>query len=772
MVDEARYLSNHKSRAFEADRKLRLMGINFVSAGLLEGTIKEKEREPPTTVDEPSQSPKPAADSPASTMQTMEKLTIRSPSPSPSNSSEEEVVFRGRGASANPIKQSLTPSPSPAPAMPATPRPDIVDSASNVPALNTPAAPALERSTVSSTLTVIESTSHVAPSATSQSEPAARDGEPIARSGDPSARSDGPAARSGEPTLVSPGDTDSDGDSVINDLFDKRLGGKSVWDNNTTPWVSRSKPGIGWLPPHERPDMDAFFRGEVNPAKAVMEDYMQNMKEFLGVPEDESAAQHTFARRDLDLDLDGDENNASGEVLKDTSGDFRALGDNSDWDSVALFDLKSLGTSSDVMEPVDRILASRQRKTGIQYLVVYEGSVADDAHWLPSSFLIKPSDLALINAFEAEMLSRAQFRGSNSESDYDSDEVEIDDEVDDDDEEEDDYEVHFNAADIDDDERLARILQKQEELGLGSSEVQLFAADEFFDGAVRTPKGSSGSMGIDRPHKKRQQRTGKRSQPLFPSASAMADALDMDPYNGFDVMDTERPSLRPRKKGRRGQPPPELDDPELNEQVQASWEADRVKKRLKKAEREELRKQGLLGRKGKGADLSAKYKDGFTMDQVVEEIRDFMSSDMATCSLPPMGAHQRALVHQFVHHFGINSRSRGDGMNRFTILSKTSQTMQFDDDHFDAVIDRKKYKARFQASSRGTPKGNKVKPVVSYKDGEIVGASAPEIGPENRGRALLEKMGWKKGTALGTVDNKGILHPIAHTVKISKAGLK
>lgn len=36
----------------------------------------------------------------------------------------------------------------------------------------------------------------------------------------------------------------------------------------------------------------------------------------------------------------------------------------------------------------------------------------------------------------------------------------------------------------------------------------------------------------------------------------------------------------------------------------------------------------------------------------------------------------------------------------------------------------------------------------------------------------MMKMGWTKGEALGTVDNQGILHPIAHTVKINKAGLK
>lgn len=56
-------------------------------------------------------------------------------------------------------------------------------------------------------------------------------------------------------------------------------------------------------------------------------------------------------------------------------------------------------------------------------------------------------------------------------------------------------------------------------------------------------------------------------------------------------------------------------------------------------------------------------------------------------------------------------------------------------------------------------------------EGDVVGASAPEIGVENRGRAMLEKMGWSSGTALGASNNKGILQPVAQVVKNSRAGL-
>jgi len=45
------------------------------------------------------------------------------------------------------------------------------------------------------------------------------------------------------------------------------------------------------------------------------------------------------------------------------------------------------------------------------------------------------------------------------------------------------------------------------------------------------------------------------------------------------------------------------------------------------------------------------------------------------------------------------------------------------------------------------------------------------LGQENKGRNMLEKMGWSTGTALGPLNNKGIMHPVTHVVKNSKAGL-
>ncbi|KAF2278376.1 uncharacterized protein EI97DRAFT_251630 [Westerdykella ornata] len=653
LKDEALWAANHRSNAFTAGKKLRFLKVEFVSAGQLEGTIPEnllqKKPEPPS-----------ASPGPADAMANME-IRSASPSPSPSHSGsssgdEEVIVFRGRAnlSPAQPVRPQRSSGKS---------TPDVVSKEGT-------------RSTHLSGASASDSATSVAPATSTAEREVPSTHIQVAEVAEVTIETVEPGP---EPTEAQEeADSDSDAESVVRDGFEKRLGGKSPWMINTTPWESRSKPGIGWLPVDDRPGMESFVRGDVDPRDAAMEDYMENIRKDL-----ELDPSLTFGRRDLDLVSDDDQ-------------------------------------------------------------------VEDE--------IAEASDVSLYLEYSDDL------SGGGSDGDEGTDAEEG--------EEEDEDEVDM------DDEKIARILQKQEELGLGSDEILLDDAD-FFSGPVGEP-----AYEIDRPTNRKQRRTmnhKKRAQATFPSASALADALDMDPYNGFDVMDTERPSLKPKKKGRRGQPPPELSDDDLNEQLQATWERDRAKKRLKKAEREELRKLGLLGRKGKAPDLSVKYAGGHTLEDIVEEIREWMFSEREQLSLPPMEAGRRAVVHQMVNQIGVSSRSRGSGADRFTVLSKTIRTKRVEDSFFDALIQHKGYRARFHfaSSSRrgvknGTPRqgvGGGGRPGFMYREGELVGARAPELGPENKGHALLEKMGWTKGMALGAVDNKGILQPIAHAVKMGKAGL-
>ncbi|KAJ9273808.1 hypothetical protein DTO212C5_87 [Paecilomyces variotii] len=320
------------------------------------------------------------------------------------------------------------------------------------------------------------------------------------------------------------------------------------------------------------------------------------------------------------------------------------------------------------------------------------------------------------------------------------------------------------------DEQLARAPQMQEGLGVTLDEIVLF--DSISNS--RTSRVSNLKPGKSDGRSRQKNKASRES--MFVSASALADALDEDPYHGFDIMDFDRPSLRKKPKGRRRGINFELSDSETEEQLERAWRNDRERKKIKKQQREELRSQGLLGRKPGKLDMKAKYSKGISIDNVRSEIRSFLLSSAESLPLPPMGKEYRKLVHEIANAVSLKSQSRGNGPSRFPVLYKTSRTPKFtqrDIPNIDKAFSRGG-RPRGHAGGKGTqPSSKRGRPnaAASYADGDIVGASAPEIGAENKGRAMLEKMGWSSGTALGAQNNKGILHPVAHVVKNSRTGL-
>lgn len=145
-----------------------------------------------------------------------------------------------------------------------------------------------------------------------------------------------------------------------------------------------------------------------------------------------------------------------------------------------------------------------------------------------------------------------------------------------------------------------------------------------------------------------------------------------------------------------------------------------------------------------------------------------------------MDKTDRKVVHEIANAFNLKSKSAGSGNKRFPILHRTLRTITYNERVFDAVesklsrrfLPRSDVKGKFSsAKPKGSSRGGFSSAAVSYRDGDIVGGSAPELSMENKGRAMLEKMGWSTGTALGALNNKGILQPVSHVVKTTKAGL-
>jgi hypothetical protein len=348
-----------------------------------------------------------------------------------------------------------------------------------------------------------------------------------------------------------------------------------------------------------------------------------------------------------------------------------------------------------------------------------------------------------------------------------------------------------------DDETLARLWAKQAELGISDDDLVIddgkFVGedlDEFGDvDQAKAGLESLANSSFGRSTTKRS--TKKRGGMTFPSASALADTLDQYGDAGFDIMDFERPSLRPKRGGRKGKIPPELEalsDDELKDEVLGQWSNDREKKRIKKAEREELRREGLLGagvaKKGK-ADLSQKYVQGMTVTQIHDEIRVFLQDvTKTTRAFPPMDKHDRKSLHEIASVLNLKSKSVGAGKNRAPILYKTNRTAEYTDATFHRITAAANKGFLKNSAFKGKkPKGGAVPKMqrggkgrgadtssTGLKHGDVVGGGAKEIGRENFGHRLMEKMGWQTGTALGK-DGSGMLTPVEQIMRTGRSGL-
>ncbi|KAH8904568.1 hypothetical protein BR93DRAFT_883114, partial [Coniochaeta sp. PMI_546] len=339
--------------------------------------------------------------------------------------------------------------------------------------------------------------------------------------------------------------------------------------------------------------------------------------------------------------------------------------------------------------------------------------------------------------------------------------------IDDDEADQQDSEDNDMSGPAIDDETLANLLAKQEELGMGSDELLLASgmghgqASAYYGRQSRKPQ--------------RGKRFSTRTLGPISTASTVADAFD-----DLDLLDWERPSLQnQRKRGRRGQLPVfGLSDSEMEQTLQKAWQKDRESKKSRKMRREELRAQGLLGKHGKPDDPRLRYPTGMSLEDIKREMRSFLEGSDPRLELPPMDKSARKTLHELARRFKVKSQSTGSGDQRRPTLIRTKYTSGYTDEHLEIAISglgrryfpRLDLKGKDKAMQRKSRVGAN-NSAVTYQEGEIVGASAPELGQENKGRAMLEKMGWSSGMGLGSLDNKGILQPVAHVVKRTKAGL-
>jgi hypothetical protein len=145
---------------------------------------------------------------------------------------------------------------------------------------------------------------------------------------------------------------------------------------------------------------------------------------------------------------------------------------------------------------------------------------------------------------------------------------------------------------------------------------------------------------------------------------------------------------------------------------------------------------------------------------------------MSSFALQPMDRFSRKIVHTLANAYNLSSKSHGAGKTRFTTLFKTMTTsdLPLNEHKIRTIIKRTAWVAPSDRSSFGggfTPPAK----VKRHKDGDVVGGDAKEIASDNRGRQMLEKLGWRSGMGLGA-EGMGMKLPVFAVVKAGKSGLQ
>ncbi|KAI0467232.1 hypothetical protein F4859DRAFT_270566 [Xylaria cf. heliscus] len=323
------------------------------------------------------------------------------------------------------------------------------------------------------------------------------------------------------------------------------------------------------------------------------------------------------------------------------------------------------------------------------------------------------------------------------------------------------------------DEQLAQLIAKQEDLGFCDDDIMLF------DGAY--PNGGW-IVAASAPRRKNKGASKKsrifQGGSRFPNATRMAEAFDE-----LDHMDMQKSRLQRSKKGPISFG---LSDSELEDALNIAIKKDRLKKADKKKAREELRTQGLPGKNVNPHDLRVKYQGGMSLDDLADELEAFMLSTREQLILPPFDKGARKIIHTIANAFNIKSKSAGAGTGRYPVLYRVKATLPYNEPMFEQAFSRvrrtwfprvdvdEKVVQQTRILKRADTRVGKSrtgKSSIILREGDIVGQHASEIGVENKGRAMLEKMGWSKGMSLGTVETQGIIVPLTHIIKKTKAGL-
>ncbi|KAI0464266.1 hypothetical protein LJB42_001872 [Komagataella kurtzmanii] len=181
--------------------------------------------------------------------------------------------------------------------------------------------------------------------------------------------------------------------------------------------------------------------------------------------------------------------------------------------------------------------------------------------------------------------------------------------------------------------------------------------------------------------------------------------------------------------------------------------------------------------KGKKAEgLCEKYPHLLHINEIKEEFEHFYhDSSMTTLRFPPLDPHGIRTLLKLADHYQMKGRKFLKGKRQHVTVIKTKRTnyLSPEYDMIGRLLRQRRVFNRIDVSKKDFSEDKLIKggSKSHVKEGEIVGSRAPEIGQDNIGRRMLEKLGWSKGEGLG-LDSRGVTEPILAKIKKSRLGLR
>lgn len=260
-------------------------------------------------------------------------------------------------------------------------------------------------------------------------------------------------------------------------------------------------------------------------------------------------------------------------------------------------------------------------------------------------------------------------------------------------------------------------------------------------------------------------------------------SLARNQKKGFSIHDIE-PTQTLKKKGKGKNLRLDINDEiemELRADLMEQFQYQRQSRKLKKLRKKEKLHQEAVSKN----DLSIKYDYMLHIKEIKEEFESLLhDASRESVRFPPLDGHGNKTLSKLAKHYNMKCiRCGGNGLLMYMKIAKVRKTFHYLPDYNQInyimrqrpVFKRSDVKTRTKEEiqeSDGKRTRNGPKNDAYVKEGDIVGGKAPEIGANNIGRKLLEKLGWVKGEGLGAHGNKGISEPLLATVKKSKTGLK